>query len=116
MSATPILSPGTQNVPLDSPFLSSSATPSLLGRASNWISEHKVIVCTVGAVAIVFTGAGIVYYLSETGKPGDDTRSAEEKRKSKKDRRKAKKQAEEAKKAGVSGICFNRNHLDMLSY
>lgn len=45
---------------------------------------------TIGAVAVVATGAGVVYLL--TRDPRVDGQAAGEKRKSKKDRRKAKKE------------------------
>ncbi|KAA8903020.1 hypothetical protein FN846DRAFT_954603 [Sphaerosporella brunnea] len=64
-----------------------SANPtstSLWSRLSAFISEHKVVVYTVGAVVVVATAGGI-YYISQSA-PGDDE-SAKEK-KSKKDRRK----------------------------
>ena len=51
---------------------------------------------TVGTVAIVITGAGVAYYVSNStvnAKSGDST-SSEEKKKAKKERRKAKKDQE----------------------
>ncbi|KAI9780118.1 MAG: TOM (translocase of outer membrane) complex component [Peltula sp. TS41687] len=74
-----------------------TASPTLWDRLSNWASEHKAVIYTVGAVAVVVTGAGVVYYLSDSRKTtGTGERdlgvSEEKKKKSKKDRRKAKSQ------------------------
>jgi hypothetical protein len=33
-------------------------------RISTWVSEHKAVVYTVAGVAVVVTGAGVVYYLN----------------------------------------------------
>jgi mitochondrial import receptor subunit TOM70 len=46
---------------------------------------------------VVITGAGVVYYLSESRKPKRGASVSDEKRKSKKERRKEKKAAEEGK-------------------
>jgi len=58
-------------------------------------------VYTIAGVAVVVTGAGAVYYLSDSRRgtrPAESSSVVEEKKKqSKKDRRKAKKQAEENK-------------------
>lgn len=94
----PILPARPVPVPVDG---SSMATPppSFWDRASTWVSENKAVVYTAGAVAIVITGAGVAYYLSQPnrrGGAGDGSALVlEEKKKSKKDRRKAKKQTEE---------------------
>jgi hypothetical protein len=46
----------------------SAAAPnsSLWDRISSWASEHKAVVYTVAGVAIVVTGAGVVYYLTDS--------------------------------------------------
>ncbi|KZF19597.1 mitochondrial import receptor subunit tom-70 [Xylona heveae TC161] len=79
-----------------------SAPSSLWDRISSWASEHKAVVYTIAGVAVVVTGAGAVYYFSESNKGSKagetSTAAAPEKKKSKKDRRKAKKQAETAAK------------------
>jgi import receptor subunit TOM70 len=63
---------------------SASASTSLWGRISNYVSEHKAVVYTVGAVVIIATAGGI-YYVSQST-PGDEGSTKE--KKSKKDRRK----------------------------
>ncbi|KAI9758906.1 MAG: Mitogen-activated protein kinase [Chaenotheca gracillima] len=85
-----------QNISVDSSAINSGSS-SLWDRVSSWASDHKPVVYTVGAVAIVVTGAGAVYYFSAPGKGSNGDESGE-KKKSKKERRKAKKQAEESKK------------------
>ncbi len=86
-------------VVVDTPL---SATPSLWDRVSNWASENKAVVYTFGAVAVVVTGAGVVYYLSQPPRQTPDAEkplgTTEEKRKSKKERRKGKKHVEESKR------------------
>ena len=37
---------------------------SVWDRITNWASEHKALVYTIAGVAVVVTGAGIVYYLN----------------------------------------------------
>lgn len=37
---------------------------SLWDRVSTWVSENKAAVYTVAGVAVVVTGAGIVYYMN----------------------------------------------------
>jgi import receptor subunit TOM70 len=60
------------------------ASTSLWTRLSGYVSEHKAVVYTVGAVVIVATAGGI-YYISQST-PGSDEPGKE--KKSKKDRRK----------------------------
>ncbi|KAI9849800.1 MAG: TOM (translocase of outer membrane) complex component [Sclerophora amabilis] len=90
------------NIAVDSSTIAQSGSSSLWDRVSNWASDHKPVVYTVGAVAVVVTGAGVVYYLADSKKGGKgdeyDGAQSDERKKSKKDRRKAKKQSEEAKK------------------
>ncbi len=91
--------PPPQNIALDtSSITSSSPSPSLSvwDRISTWASENKALVYTIAGVAVVVTGAGAVYYLSDSRRE-KDAPQAEEKRKSKKERRKEKKKAEEEK-------------------
>ncbi|KAH0542033.1 hypothetical protein FGG08_003497 [Glutinoglossum americanum] len=99
MSTGQVPIPPVQNISVDASSLSSSTPSSLWDRLSNWAADNKAVVYTAGAVAIIVTGAGVVYYLSEPNKGLDSGFPSEEKRKSKKDRRKAKKQqVEESKK------------------
>jgi import receptor subunit TOM70 len=63
---------------------SGPASTSLWTRLSGYISEHKAVVYTVGAVVVVATAGGI-YYVSQSGSRVDESGKEN---KSKKDRRK----------------------------
>ncbi|KAI1810457.1 mitochondrial precursor protein [Poronia punctata] len=69
--------------------------PSLWDRLSNWASENKALVYTIAGVAVVVTGAGVVYYLNGDDKPKAGTQP----KLSKKERRK-KKEAERQVETG----------------
>lgn len=97
-NSLPSAKPG-QNVVVDPSSLPASTSASVWDRISNWVSENKALVYTVAGVAVVVTSAGVVYYLSESGKPNQGPAEPAEKRKSKKERRKEKKKADEEKKA-----------------
>ena len=91
------------------PVLVDSSSSSLWDRVSNWVSENKAVAYTVAGTVVVVTGAGIIYYRSESAK----SKSPPAPRKSKKERRKEKKDAEEAqKKSGITlkdeeaGMCL----------
>lgn len=45
----------------------------LWDRVTSWASENKAVVYTIAGVAVVVTGAGVVYYLNNS----DSVRSAE---------------------------------------
>jgi import receptor subunit TOM70 len=79
--------------------LSASSSASVWDRISKWASENKALVYTIAGVAVVVTGAGVVYYLSDTTRSGQTGDQSGEKRKSKKERRREKKKAEEEKRA-----------------
>jgi len=101
MSGEPVPIAPARNVALDTSSFTSSSSPSLWDRLSTWASENKAAVYTIAGVAVVVTGAGVVYYLSDSRRgprPAESSAAEEKKKQSKKDRRKAKKQAEEAKK------------------
>lgn len=86
----PIGSTGT--TALDTGSLSGSATSSVWDRLSTWASENKALVYTIAGFAVVVTGAGAVYYVSDSRKNTKSGAAAEEKKRaSKKERRKAKK-------------------------
>lgn len=76
------------------------STSSLWDRITTWASENKAIVYTIAGTAVVITGAGVVYYLSDS-RQGKSTTSTE-KKKSKKERRNEKKKAEEESKSGIT--------------
>lgn len=94
-----------QNVVLDTSKLTESSSASVWDRITSWVSENKAVVYTIAGVAVVVTGAGVVYYLNDPRKP---TPSAP--KKSKNQRRKEKKKAEEQKAASVQdGRCSCSN-------
>ncbi|TRX90284.1 hypothetical protein FHL15_008829 [Xylaria flabelliformis] len=67
---------------------------SVWDRLTNWASENKALVYTIAGVAVVVTGAGVVYYLN-----GDASKTPAQPKLSKKERRK-KKEAERQAEAG----------------
>ena len=87
------------SAPINAAPPSGPSSSSLWDRVSTWASENKAVVYTIAGTAIVVTGAGVVYYLSESRKNTQGASISEEKRKSKKERRKEKKAAEEGKSA-----------------
>ncbi|MCJ1442664.1 MAG: Mitochondrial import receptor subunit TOM70 [Stictis urceolatum] len=93
MSAQPAPAPPSRSVNIDTSSFSSGAgsSPSFWGRLSTWASENKAVVYTIAGVAVVVTGAGVVYYLQDSKK---EQAEVEERRASKKERRKAKKEKE----------------------
>jgi import receptor subunit TOM70 len=100
-----------KNVVVDTAALPSSSSSSVWDRVSKWVSENKALVYTIAGVAVVVTSAGVVYYLSDSGRTGQAAPSAD-KKKSKNQKRKEKKKADEEKKAktpsaedGMSAPC-----------
>jgi mitochondrial import receptor subunit TOM70 len=81
----------SESTPLSAPPTQLQAPSSLWDRVSTWVSENKVAAYTIAGTVVVVTGAGAIYYLSDSKKPAPT-----EKKKSKKERRKEKKEAEEA--------------------
>ncbi|TGZ76554.1 mitochondrial precursor protein [Ascodesmis nigricans] len=71
---------------------SSPAAESLWSRVSNYVSEHKVAVFTIGAVVVV-AGAGGIYYISQNSAAPAGGESKE--KKAKKDRRRRDKDVKE---------------------
>jgi mitochondrial import receptor subunit TOM70 len=69
MSNQPYPAPPSGGVPVK---LATSSQSSLWDRISTWASENKVIVYTVAGVAIVVTGAGVAYYLTDSVRRTDD--------------------------------------------
>lgn len=41
-----------------------ASSSSTWDRISTWVSENKAVVYTIAGVAVVVTGAGVVYYLN----------------------------------------------------
>ena len=95
MSAEPVPISPSRNTALDSSglFSQSSSFP-LWNRITTWASENKAVVYTIAGVAVVVSGAGVIYYLSDPRKGGKDEATEEKKRASKKERRKAKRDRE----------------------
>ena len=92
MSSKPVPFPSAPNTALDTSSLSSqSSSLPLWDRLSTWASENKAVVYTIAGVAVVISGAGVVYYLSDSRKKPIDSAVEQEKKASKKAKRKAKK-------------------------
>lgn len=88
---------------MDTSKLPAQSSQSVWDRISNWVSENKAVVYTIAGVAVVVTGAGVVYYLSDTKKAGGASAPSAQK-KSKNQRRKEKKKAEDEKKAKAASV------------
>lgn len=101
-SESPLPATPTQVV-LDTSKLPPSSSQSVWDRITNWVSENKAVVYTIAGVAVVVTGAGVVYYLSDSKKPSGGAPSSTPK-KSKNQRRKEKKKAEEEKKTKSASV------------
>ena len=91
MAAQPTPSAPFRSVDVD------AASPSVWDRITTWASQNKAVVYTIAGVAVVVTGAGVVYYLSDTKKLPDPSGP----RPSKKERRKAKKESQRGKEKDV---------------
>ena len=98
MSAQPASSSSLPSIDIST---STTSSPSLWNRITDWASERKAVVYTVAGAAVVVTGAGLVYYYRDS-RP----QSSSEHRPSKKERRKAKREKEAAEKraSGESGL------------
>ncbi|MCJ1307657.1 TOM (translocase of outer membrane) complex component [Agyrium rufum] len=79
------------------PNASISPSSSFWDRITTWASENKALVYTIAGVAVVVTGAGAVYYFSDSRPSGASTGTEEKRKASKKERRKAKKEKETEK-------------------
>ena len=98
MSAHPVYESPTGGIHLQTPFSSVPAptpSPSFWDKISTWASENKAVVYTIAGAAVVVTGAGAVYYFSDTRNAGQ---TSEDRRPSKKERRRLKKEKEDAEK------------------
>ena len=97
MSSEPVPIPGSNTNLGSSTFSSDASSLPFWGRLSTWASENKAVVCTIAGVAVVVSGAGVAYYLSESRKGSNEAAQEEKKRLSKKERRKAKQEKEKEK-------------------
>ena len=79
---------------------SAGSSSSLWDRITTWASENKAIVYTIAGTAVIITGAGVVYYFSDSRRSKGTP--SPEKKKSKKERRNEKKRAEEQSKSGIT--------------
>jgi mitochondrial import receptor subunit TOM70 len=61
MSAPSTIPPGRST-----PEFASSTSSSVWDRITTWASENKAIVYTIAGVAVVVTGAGVAYYLTDS--------------------------------------------------
>jgi mitochondrial import receptor subunit TOM70 len=64
MSNQPYPVPPSGGVPVQ--LAPSTSQSSFWDRISTWASENKVVVYTIAGVAIVVTGAGVAYYLTDS--------------------------------------------------
>ncbi|GAW16250.1 hypothetical protein ANO14919_056730 [Xylariales sp. No.14919] len=71
---------------------------SVWDRLTNWASENKALVYTIAGVAVVVTGAGVVYYLNGDATPKGPTQPKLSKKERRK-RKEAERQAEAAEKS-----------------
>ncbi|KAK0517082.1 hypothetical protein JMJ35_000237 [Cladonia borealis] len=97
MSAERISKPASNTNLGTSSFSSDTPSLPLWERLSIWASENKAVVYTIAGVAVVVSGAGVAYYISESRKGSQDAGAEEKKRLSKKERRKAKQEKEKEK-------------------
>ncbi len=101
----------SESVPLPGPStnlgtssLSSNASSlPFWDRLSLWASENKAVVYTITGVAVVASGAGVAYYLSDSRKESKEAAAEDKKRLSKKERRKAKQEKEKDKSTPEAG-------------
>lgn len=97
MSAEPVSKPASNTNLGFSSLSSDTSSLTLWERLSIWASENKAVVYTIAGVAVVASGAGVAYYISESRKGSQDPGAEEKKRFSKKEKRKAKQEKEKEK-------------------
>lgn len=95
---TQYVPPSIANAPIDRSFLSYRQSSPLWDRLSKWASDNKAIIYTIAGVAVVISGAGAVYYFSDSRTTGNNA-SEDIRRASKREKRKAKKEKEKEEKA-----------------
>lgn len=97
MSAERVSKPASNTNLGISSLSSDTSSLTLWERLSIWASENKAVVYTIAGVAVVVSGAGVAYYISESRKGSQDAGAEEKKRLSKKERRRAKQEKEKEK-------------------
>lgn len=103
MSVQPIPLTSSNTALNTSSFSPQTSSLPLWDRISLWASENKAIVYTIAGVAVVVSGAGVVYYLSDSRKTTKVEASEDIKRASKKERRRAKKEKEKEQERKDAG-------------
>ncbi|EKD13737.1 uncharacterized protein L3040_005647 [Drepanopeziza brunnea f. sp. 'multigermtubi'] len=78
--------PAGRSVPMPD-FASSGPPSSVWDRISTWAAENKAVVYTIAGVAVVVSGAGVAYYLTDS-KPNTAGRDSPKKPKKEKRRKK----------------------------
>ena len=109
MSAERVSKPASNTNLGTSSFSSDTSSLPLWERLSIWASENKAVVYTIAGVAVVVSGAGFAYYISESRKSSQDAGDEEEKRLSKKERRKAKQEKEKEKSQPESRVADEKS-------
>ena len=97
MSAERVSKPASNTNLGISSLSSDTSSLTLWERLSIWASENKAVVYTIAGIAVVVSGAGVAYYISESRKGSQGAGTEEKKRLSKKERRKAKQGKEKEK-------------------
>lgn len=97
MSAERVSKPASNTNLGISSLSSDTSSLTLWERLSIWASENKAVVYTIAGVAVVVSGAGVAYYISESRKSSQDAGAEEKKRLNKKERRKVKQEKEKEK-------------------
>ena len=97
MSAERVSKPASNTNLGISSLSSDTSSLTLWERLSIWASENKAVVYAIAGIAVVVSGAGVAYYISESRKGSQGAGTEEKKRLSKKERRKAKQGKEKEK-------------------
>ena len=97
MSSEPVPIPGSSTNLETSSLSSDTSSLPFWDRLSTWASENKAVVYTLAGVAVVVSGAGVAYYLSDSRKGSKEGAAEDRKRLSKKERRRAKQEKEKEK-------------------
>ena len=114
MSASSVPVAPARGAGLESSFASGPSS-SLWSRMTAWATENKAIVYTVAGVAVIVTGAGVVYYLSESSADGDRRAGKREKRKARREKDNSKAETKVlSKQSGGTQLLYE--HSESSSY